>query len=177
MEISIRGTDVVTRDDATEPYMAVNRWYSHGFVCSNPSGDDFNHKFYVDLPSTANVDVITYNFTDSGWFPGYPASNALIWGGTTDNVGVSWGGFADWEEQNAIIRGVQVYNAALSQTDIIALAALEQDAAVLSYCSSHSITSLWYLNMNWLLADINDKSGGGHHFSWDGAGRPTQYTA
>jgi len=68
---------------------------------------------------------------------------------------------------------VQVYNAALTEAQIVALAAKDYDADVLSYCSANGIASLWYLNMNWTLDDITDKSGAGHHPSWAGTARPT----
>jgi hypothetical protein len=168
----------VTRDDASSPFATVNRWYSQALVVSHVS-TNYNHKFYIDLPSTATSDTITFNFTqgdDSLWNSSNPPSPCLIWGQAPDDgFGKSWGGYDQWEEQNAIIRGVQVYNAALSETDITALSAFDQNADVISYCSGHSITSLWYLNMNWTLSDITDKSGNGHNFSWNGAGRPAAW--
>ena len=97
----------------------------------------------------------------------------------TNGGGISWNGdgYPSWEEQNAIIRGIQVYSSFLSQADIVALAALETDAAVLAYCAANGITSLWYLNMNPTPTDVTDKSGNEHHGSWTaGAGRPALWT-
>jgi len=122
------------------------------------------------LPSTGTSKTITRDSTGQT----NPPSPCLIWAQAPDNgSGQSWGGYSRWEEQNAIIRGVQVYNAALTEAQIVALAAKDYDADVLSYCSANGIASLWYLNMNWTLDDITDKSGAGHHPSWAGTARPT----
>jgi hypothetical protein len=82
------------------------------------------------------------------------------------------------ERAASVLRGWQIYNAALSLTDIVGLNALETDADVLMYCTTHSITSLWYLNMNQTTSDITDKSGNGHHGTWmDVSNKPLQWTA
>jgi hypothetical protein len=174
-EISTNGTDAVTRDDASSPYVTNDVWYDQALVVQDIGGGTYRHKFYVDLPSTASANTITY---DRASTPVEPPSPCLIWGQAPDNgSGQSWGGYSRWEEQNAIIRGVQVYNAALTEAQIQALSAFDTDASVLSYCTAQSITSLWYLNMNWKVSDITDKSGAGHNMSWLGATRPADWTA
>lgn len=174
-EISTSASDIVTLDDGTSPYVTNNAWYSQALVVS-ASGGNLNHKFYIDLPSVGTSKRITYNFAATY---AAPPSPCVIWGqAPANNAGTaSWGGYSRFEEQNAIIRGVQIYSAALTEAQIVALAAKETDADVLAYCSANGITSLWYLNMNWTLADISDKSGGARHPSWAGSQRPTQYTA
>jgi len=64
-------------------------------------------------------------------------------------------------------------SAAIGLSDLAAIAALDTNASVLSYCSGHSLPTPWYLNMNPTTTDITDKSGSGHHPAWIGAGRPT----
>lgn len=58
----------------------------------------------------------------------------------------------------------------------MALSAIEYDSEVLAYCSANGVTSLWYLNMNWRLDDISDKSGNGRNQSWAGSARPNEWT-
>ena len=173
-EISTSAADFVTRDDASSPYVTNNVWYSQAFTARNTGGSNHEHKFYIDLPSVATSVTITHTVGTAAVTPTTPA---LMFGQAPDNgFGQSWGGYDGWEEQNAIIRGIQVYSSFLSQADIVALAALDTDAAVLSYCSGHSITSLWYLNMNPTPSDVTDKSGNARHGSWAGASRPTLWT-
>lgn len=161
-EVSFGASDDVTRDDGSAPYVTNDRWYDQAAVVSDQGGGNFRMKFYVDLPGVSAADTITVNSSGHN----VPPAPCLIWGQAPAHsvfTGVSWGGYSRWEETNAIIRGVQVYNAALTEAQVLALRGYEHDADVLAYCAANSITSLWYLNMNWKLADINDKSGAGHH--------------
>lgn len=172
-EISMAAGDVYFRDDSSNPYVTNNAWYSQAFRMTNTSGTNFEHKFYITLPSVVAADRITVTETTARVTPPSPA---VFIGQTPDNgSGKSWGGFDGWEEQNAIIRGIQLYASSLSEANIIALAALDTDAAVLSYCSAHGLTP-WYLNMNPKPTDVTDKSGSAHHPGWTGAGRPTLWT-
>jgi hypothetical protein len=72
---------------------------------------------------------------------------------------------------------MQFYNAALSEAQILALSACETDAQVLAQCATLGIAAPWYLNMNPKPTDVQDKSGNGHHPSWDGTGRPTLWSS
>lgn len=167
-EISVYGQDFVTRDDASEPDMVPDEWYSQGFVASRASSTVTNHKFYIDLPSVASADTISVEVDNVLWNNEDPPEPCICVGQAPD----PWGHQPRSEEQNAIIRGLQFYDSALSQAHIVALGALETNQDVLDYCSNNSITSLWYLNMNPTPSDVTDKSGNGNHPSWDGAERP-----
>lgn len=169
-EISAAAADVVTRDDGSSPYVTVNEWYSQACIASDLGGGNFREKFYIDLPSVSTTDTITHDTSAARVSPPTPA---IVVGQAPDLAGESWGGYSRWEEQNAIIRGLQFYSTALTQAQVVALGALDSDAAVLSYCAANSITSLWFLNMNPKPTDVTDKSGAGNHGAWDGAGRPT----
>ena len=76
--------------------------------------------------------------------------------------------FIAWEEQNAVVRGIQIYASALTEAQILALEGLETDAEVLTAVGELGVTSLWYLNMNPRPSDVTDKSGSGHDPVWDG---------
>lgn len=172
-EISVYGEDKVTRDNGTSPFVTFDQWYSQAFRASRSSATATNHKFYIALPSTATSNTITRNITgDGNWAADDPPSPCIIWGQAPNFGGESWGGYDGWEEWNGIIRGIQIYNTQLSEAHCVALGDLETNADVLSYCSTNSITSLWYLNMNPTPDDISDKSGNANHPSWGGAGRP-----
>jgi hypothetical protein len=138
-----RGTNQA--NSGGDPFVTNGRWYSQALVVSS-GGGNLNHKFYIDLPSTSSADFIEQNFTATY---SAPASPCIIWGQAPDNgSGASWGGYSRWEEQNARIRGIQIYTSALTEAQIVALAAKDYDADVKTYWTANSITSHWYLNMN-----------------------------
>lgn len=174
-EISVAGADVITRDDGTTPTVTNNAWYSQAFYGSRQSASITNHRFYINLPSVTTLNRISYQVNDAGWADADPPSPCICVGQAPDNgTGTqSWGGYSRWEEQNAIIRGLQFYTEQLSEANIVALSAYDDDASVLAAVSSLGISSLWYLNMNPRPTDVTDKSGGAHHPTWAGSLRPT----
>ena len=91
------------------------------------------------------------------------------------NPNLSWGGEPRWEETNGILRGFQFYTAALSPAQILTREACDTDACVLQVCASDAPCP-WYLNMNPTPSDVTDKSGNGHHPTWDGSDRPQPWT-
>jgi len=176
-EISIRASDFTTRDDGSAPYVAVNAWYNQAFVAQNQGGGNFYNRFYIALPSVSSLNRITVNFNDPS-APSTPPSPAIVVGQAPDNgSGASWGGYSRWEEQNAIIRGMQFYNTALSEAQVLALSACETDAEVLAQCATLGIATPWYLNMDPTPTDVQDRSGHGHNPSWAGSGRPTLWNS
>jgi hypothetical protein len=172
-EISVDANDFTELDNSTAPYPTYDQWYSQALRVQSTGGNNSEQKYWVALPSTANNATITHN---SSTARAVPPSPCIIWGQTPNNgSNRSWGGYTRYEEQNARIRGVQIYTSALTEAQIVALSALETNAAVLAYCAANSISSLWYLNMNWKTSDISDKSGNGHNPSWRGTGRPVDW--
>lgn len=173
-EISVYGEDKVTRDDASAPFVTFDQWYSQAFVASRTNSTDTNHKFYIDLPSVATSNTITRNITgDGNWADTDPPTPAIVVGQAPDNgTGKSWGGYDGWEEANEIIRGLQFYDSALTEQQILDRAACETNAEVLAL----GAPTPWYLNMNPSPDDVTDKSGSGHDGSWAGAERPTLWT-
>ena len=172
-EISVAATDYYDRDDVanSEPYAEVNRWYNQACIARLVSGTTYEYKFYIDLPLVDPYYTITKQINAAATTPPSPA--LMVGQAPDDGSGGSWGHYARWEEQNAIIRGWQVYEGVLTEAQILYLSALETDAEVLARCSSLGISNLWYLNMNWTVGDISDKSGNNHNPIWVGAERPT----
>ncbi|MCX8004028.1 MAG: hypothetical protein N2688_03580 [Burkholderiaceae bacterium] len=158
-EISTNASDYVVRDDGSSPYVVNDRWYSQAFVAQHVGGGTYRHRFYIDLPNVDAARRITDQVNTPPVTP--PAPIICVGQAPGNGLGQSWGGYSRWEEQNAIIRGLQFYAAALSEAHIAALAALETDAEVRAYCASNGITSLWYLNMNPTPEDVSDKKGTG----------------
>lgn len=177
-EISIYSSDFVTRDDGSAPFVTNDRWYSQCFVASRLNASDTHHKYCVDLPSVATANTITVDITgDSAWAATNPPSPCICIGQAPNFGGVSWGGYPGWEEYNGIQRGWQVHVGVLTQAQFLALAPLDYNADVLAQCAILGISAPWFLNMNMTPTDVTDKSGNGHHPSWDGAGRPTLWAA
>ncbi len=166
-EISNDASDFTDRDDGSAPFVTNDRWYSQAFVAQVTSGGAHRMRFYIDLPSVAAADRITH---DSVSYVLPPSPIICIGQTPDDGSGASWGGYSRWEEQNAIIRGIQIYSSALTEAQILALEGLETDAEVLAANRDLGITSLWYLNMNPRPTDVTDKrdTGTPHDPVWDG---------
>jgi hypothetical protein len=175
-EISMYHWDHITRDDASEPYVTNDAWYSQAFVAQDLGGNDYYHRFYINLPDVTTTWRITDTIIDITPYPVVPPTPAIMMGQAPNVGGVSWGGYSRWEEQNAIIRGIQFYNVALTESQILALSSLQTDAQVLAKCIELGISAPWYLNMNPIPADVTDQSGNAHHPSWDGTARPTLFS-
>lgn len=179
-EIACDANDFFNRDDSSSPYVTNGRWYSQALVVTDLGSNQTRFKFYIDLPSVTTANVITRDSLVAGSQVN-PPSPCLIFGQGPDNgSGQSWGGYSRWEEQNAILRGVRVFNADLSEANVLQFEGLDTNATVLAKRAALGISAatLWYLNMNWTLSDVNDKSGNGHHMSLvstNGAA-PTLYT-
>jgi hypothetical protein len=168
-EISASANDFVTLDNGASPYVVNNSWYSQAFVAQNLGGGAYQHRFYISLPSVAAANRITHQVSSP---PVMPPKPAIVVGQAPEyGAGASWGGYSRWEEQNAIIRGLQFYSSVLTETQIVALSGFQSDQEVLNYCSANNITSLWYLNMNPTPTDVSDKkrTGSANSPVWQGS--------
>ena len=167
--------DRVVRDDGSSPYIVFNRWYSQAFTARNTQGTWHQHKFYVDLPSIATANTITATRFSA---PVMPPDPSIVMGqsaASDSNPSASWGGYPRWEEANEIIRGIQIYDQPLTQQQILNRQSCDTDACVLSVCASDGACP-WYLNMNPTPSDVSDRSGRGHHPTWEGSARPALWT-
>jgi hypothetical protein len=108
--------------------------------------------------------------------------NVMSWTSTTNWVqkGVDcliWGNNPWPDDQSEALsgwtRGWQQYAAKLSQANIAIEAAND---TVNAAQTSAGIASLHYINQNPTPSDISDKSGNGHHPTWQNAARPTLIT-
>ena len=157
-EISINGNDYRTDDNAYDTTVSYGRWYRQAVTAQNV-GSDHVVKYYYDLD--AGIDrVISITIT-----------GANLANGTNPKfvIGDAWWN-QQGERQSGLIRGIQQYTEVLSTTHIQAISQLETDAAVLSYASNNSITSLHASLVNPTAADITDQSGNGNDFVWADTG-------
>ena len=160
-EISVYGYDFVTGTEVD-----WNRWHTQAFRAWRETSSITHHEFYYDWPDTSKK--ISYTVNDPAWAQTNPPVPAIVMGQAPNLNGVSWGGYPGWEEFNGVIRGIQMYSGLLSLADIQAEINTPQSTAA-------GQNLIWYLNPNPTPADVTDKSGKGHHPSWDGSGRPTLY--
>jgi hypothetical protein len=162
-EISIEQNDFVDADDP----VVKNVWYSQAFRAWGASGVPKNHQFYWNLSNTTTA--LVTRTSPSSWGNNMPPSPALTFGDAPWQPSV--------ERLSGVLRGLQIYNALLTTSQIKELAALETDAEVLAKAAKLGLSSaLWYLNMNPQdESDISDKSGAGHHPAWWNSKRPTHW--
>jgi hypothetical protein len=164
-EISIEGNDYITDDNANNTTVVKNQWYQQAMV-QTAVGNNQHVVYYWDLVTSSNR-VMTYQTTTN------PLANAQT------NPGVMW---ADnpWnpadECLSGTLRGIQIFQAALTLSEINSLRTAETDATALSTASGLGLTH-WYLNINPTPTDVTDKSGNGRNPSWTNANRPTLYSA
>jgi hypothetical protein len=162
-EISIEGGDDIVDENGNNTSVVNNAWYSQ--AASTRSSGTTIVDFYWDLRTSVNRRI---SHTTGSALTNAAQSPAVTFGDAP------WS--ANNERLSGRLRGIQIYNAQLSEANIQALELMEDDAAVLAKCSALGITSLWYLNMNPTPSDITDKSGNGRNPSWVSADHGTLWT-
>lgn len=160
-EISVEQQDFLNGNVVTDV------WYDQAFIAFGASGVVKQHEYYWNLPATDSSNRVTRTTAASNWGDTNPPSPALTWGDAPWNPSA--------EMYNGVLRGIQIYNAKLTTTQVNILKACEFDSEVLATCTAQGITTPWYLCMNPTPTDITDKSGSGHNPAWVGSARPTLY--
>ncbi len=105
------------------------------------------------MPSTADGDVIEVT-VPARYGETNPPAPALTFGDSP------WYPSFQHERLSGILRGVKIFNAALSE------AATLSEAAADGLATSAEAVNIWYLNINPRPDDISDKSGAGHNPAW-----------
>ena len=150
-EISIEQHDFV--NGAVE----YDRWHTQALrVWADPSGRK-HHEFYWDLPRTYLTRMVR-RISPADWGNKQPPAPALTFGDAPWAPGK--------EVWHGVLRGFQIYSAALSVVEILA----EIDKPLSTRAGARSV---WYLNVDPTPSDIMDKSGRGNHPEWVGSERPT----
>lgn len=149
----------VEQNDYVNGAVQYGRWHTQALRVWADAQGRKHHEFYWDLP---NVDAAHRVDRVSGptWGNRNPPAPALTWGD------------APWAPGNevwsGVLRGIQIYDTALSLPDILSELGTPGSTAA-------GQNALWYLNLNPTPGDISDKSGRGHHPAWVGSQRPSLY--
>lgn len=148
-EISVGGEDILS-----ESTVEYGRWHSQALVVWSDWLGRKHHEFYWDLPDLTKV-IRRTEGRAYGNSP--PPAPALTFGDAP---------WAPSEEiMDGVLRGIQIYSAALPLEDVLAEWAVPGSTSAGASC-------IWYLNMNPSPDDISDKSGAGHDPEWVGPERP-----
>jgi hypothetical protein len=155
-------------------------WYTQAFVVSKDSRGYPTGKFYIDLPGTGNTDWIATTSISTTY--GATTSHDMVlmfgaapWTGPNPPFGIGWN-----ERLSGTLRGLKIFDKALSEADILTEASgLDDDLAH----SAGGAGMLWYSNVdptpdgaNPDPIGIRDKSGNGNHPQWyDDSYKPTLY--
>ena len=146
-EFSVSGHDWINDANGHSTSLGYNVWRTQA-VRVWDAGNAKIHEFYWDLPDTTKVIRVS---VDPSYGPLSGRTNSLTFGNAQ---------FSPISEHcNCTLRGIQLYNAKLSVSDILAEINAPQS-------TSAGSQNMWYLNLNPTPDDITDKSGRGHHPTW-----------
>lgn len=165
-ETAMLAFDFVTDDNGNNTDVINDRWYDQAATNAAIASNELENTFWWDLSRNTTRRITTSS-----------AGSGLGYATDLQPVTVLTFGDAPWQPNQetmcGIIRGIQIYSAVKSLSDIQVLAACDTNAAVLA---SGVSANLYYLNMNPTPSDITDKSGAGHNPAWHNSNRPTLWT-
>jgi hypothetical protein len=142
------------------------QWYTQATVVTMV-GSDRRVKFYWDLPDTSKVITRTTIASEL-----VSLSDPICYYG--NSRWSSSGGGVNVESHSGYLRGLQHFNVALSEADML----IEAANHTRNYAQTAAgVSNLHYINQSPTPDDITDKSGQGHNPTWLNAYRPTLYTA
>lgn len=156
-ELSIYGNDFVVDANGNSTQLGYDVWKTQALRVFD-DGSNKIHEFYWDLPNTDRVIRVSLH---RGYGDSPPANVALNFGDAPWALGN--------ERLSGILRGIQLYSAALSIPDIVT----ESNAPA---STGAGAAGIWYLNVNPTPSDISDHSGKNHHPTWASGARPTLWT-
>lgn len=157
-EMSIDGRDVVEDANGHSTQLGYDVWRTQALRVFD-DGSRKVHEFYWDLPDTTKVIKVQL---DRNYGQSAPLNPALTFGDAPWSLGN--------ERLSGILRGIQLYSAALPPRDIVAESSVPGSTTT-------GASGLWYLNLDPQPDDIADKSGRGHHPAWSGSGRATAWSS
>jgi hypothetical protein len=165
-EIAIIGQDIQQTRSGQNKRVVKDVWYTQALKVVRTSANSKTLIFYTALPSTAPGDVIEYTVTSPGYGETTPPTPKITFGDSP------WydGGYQH-ERLSGVLRGIKIFNRALSE------AAILSEAASDSLASAEGQANIWYMNINPTPADISDKSGKGHNPSWATSDRATLWSS
>ncbi len=136
-------------------------------MVSGPHTGEWEHRFIPDYLGNPSFEIIQYVTTIAAPAGGNPANYI----GVSDWSGSAGGGNSE-ETLFGVIRGVQFYDAYLSDADAGTEAGNQFSNTPVT---ASGIANVWYMNQNPIPTDWTDKSGQGHDPTWGNANRPIQW--
>lgn len=152
------GGDYVLTRAGTLKAVVKDVWYTQALRVTRNGDGSKTIVFYINLPSTADGDVIEHTVSSS-YGETNPPNPCITFGDSP------WA----WpnERTSGVLRGIKIFARVLSESEMLTEAASDTITA----------SGIWYANANPTPTDITDKSGQGHHFSWaDASNKPTLWT-
>jgi hypothetical protein len=148
------GADWVTTRSGSPLTVVKDRWYTQALRVTRNANGTKTAVFYIDLPSTANSNVIQALTPNASFGEINPPSPALTFGDSP------WYRDFQHERLSGVLRGIKIFNKVLSESDMLA------EAAADTVVTNDGQANIWYMNINPTPTDISDKSGAGHHPVW-----------
>lgn len=142
-----------------------SQWVTQARKTEDIGGGTCRHWFYPDLVNNSGM-VIIQDWPIASM--GSPSAPAFYIGASDWRTNTPSSGQND-ETPSGIIRGIKLFNAALTLSDIQSESLSESNSPV----TSAGTSALWYMNVSPTPTDVSDKSGAGHNPSWANANRPT----
>lgn len=148
-----------------------DQWYTQVRKCrllaSGAHSGEIEHTYIPDLIGNPTFKIVVYTANALST----PSAPAFYIGASDWSVYL--GGSGSKETTSGIVRGIQLYNAYLTDADHALEAA---NTTSNTPVTAAGIAAKWYLNQNPTPSDATDKSGAGHNPTWRNANRPTLYT-
>ena len=143
-----------TGEDPENNLVTYDVWHKQAFTVKR-TGTSVEMKFYVDLPSVADPDVIVLTRTENTGNAPIPTTPDLYWGDAP------WAcNDAQHERLNGILRNVKIWDGLKDEQYLIDNAGADIQ---LDKSDTTNEPGLWYHNPNPTPSDILDKSGGTAH--------------
>lgn len=156
-EIAMRGDNVYTSAGAgTTHSLVYDEWRTVALRVVRNGPDSKTATLWVNLPSQADRDVIVKTITASGWGESPEPSPKLTFGDAPWYASLPW----KHERLSGILRGLKVFNKALSTADILSEAASEE------LVTSEGQQNIWYHKPNPKPNDLLCDAGTGREPVW-----------
>jgi hypothetical protein len=165
------GGDWLANPGGSAVAVIKGQWYLQARQCFlttvTTTNDTIRHRYYPDL--LGNPSFFIQRDVAAGSLPGSPVSPVFLIGCSPWTVS----GDTNVETPSGILRGfAQFTDGQMSVADMIAEGSSNSNSPV----TAAGTASVWYINKNPTPADVGDKSGQGHHPSFNAGRLPSLWT-
>lgn len=156
-EIAAAGDNTYTQQGPPNRASVVyNSWRTVILRVVRNSSNSKTFTLWIDAPSTRPQDMLEATITQVGWGESTAPSPALTFGDAPWHESLPW----KHERLSGILRGIKIFNIALSDADILAEATSE------SIATSAGQSNIWYLKPNPTPGDLRCDAGTGREPRW-----------